>query len=72
MATNLLIDYDVHLGSGRVWEVEVELPDEDSTIALKTHVIASNRDLAQYIAASIYPDYDSIAIGDEPLSPQST
>jgi len=68
MPTDLLVDYDAHLESGRVWEVEVEVPTDFEVIHIKTHVISPNRDLAQYIVASIYPNYESISISDEALS----
>ena len=75
MTADLVIDYDVHLRSGRVWRVELELPLEDapedvpSVISVAVDVVSPTRDLAQYIAATIYPEYISLCIDDEPLSP---
>jgi hypothetical protein len=74
MTADLHIDYDVHLRSGRVWRVELELPLQDApddvpnSINVSVDVVASTRDLAQYIAATIYPEYLSLCIDDEPLS----
>ena len=74
MTADLHIDYDVHLRSGRVWRIEVELPlgdvpeDVPSHISVTVDVVAPNRDLAQYIVATIYPEYTSLCIDDEPLS----
>jgi hypothetical protein len=74
MTADLHIDYDAHLRSGRVWRVEVELPLEDApddvpnVIDVTVDVVAPNRDLAQYIAATIYPEYLSLCIDDEPIS----
>ena len=74
MTADLHVDYNVHLRSGRVWRVEVELPLEDvpedvpSSIFVTVDVVAPNRDLAQYVVATIYPEYTSLCIDDEPLS----
>ena len=74
MTADLVIDYDVHLRSGRVWRVELELPLEDapedvpSTLSVAVDVVSPTRDLAQYIAATMYPDYSYIVAPDEPLS----
>lgn len=82
MTADLVIDYDVHLRSGRVWRVEVEVPlsdnveelpeDAPTTLYVAVDVVAPNRDLAQYIAATMYPTYTSLCIDDEPLSPNDT
>lgn len=71
MTAELHVDYDVHLRSGRVWRVELELPVEGEPycIRMTVDVVAPNRDLAQYVAATIYPEYISLCIDDEPLSP---
>jgi hypothetical protein len=74
MTADLHIDYDVHLRSGRVWRVELELPLQDAPddvpnfINVSVDVVAPNRDLAQYIAATIYPEYLSLCIDDKPVS----
>ena len=78
MTADLVIDYDVHLRSGRVWRVELDLPLEDapedvpSSISVTVDVVAPNRDLAQYVAATLYPSYSSLCIDDEPLSGSDT
>ena len=78
MTADLVIDYDVHLRSGRVWRVELDLPLEDapedvpSTLSVAVDVVSPTRDLAQYIAATMYPDYISLCIDDEPLSGSDT
>ena len=74
MTADLHVDYDVHLQSGRVWRVEVGLPLQDApddvpdSIDMTVDLVAPNRDLAQYIAATMYPDYSYIVAPDEPLS----
>jgi hypothetical protein len=78
MTADLVIDYDVHLRSGRVWRVELELPlenapeDVPSSIDVAVDVVAPTRDLAQYIAATMYPDYTSLCIDEQPLSGSDT
>ncbi len=70
MTADLHVDYDVHLRSGRVWRVQLELPVEGEPycVYVSVDVVAPNRDLAQYIAATIYPEYLSLCIDDEPIS----
>jgi hypothetical protein len=74
MTADLHIDYDVHLRSGRVWRVELQLPlqnapdDAPNFIDVSVDVVAPNRELAQYIAATIYPEYLSLCIDYEPIS----
>jgi hypothetical protein len=84
MTADLHIDFDAHLRSGRVWRVELELPmisiegedslpdDVPSHIFVTVDVVAPNRDLAQYVAATLYPSYSSLCIDDEPLSPNDS
>ena len=73
--SDLVIDYDVHLHSGRVWRCNVEVPCVHSPAELKKYVnvsvqvIAPDQHLAQYIAMRLYPDYLSLSIEDEPIKP---
>jgi len=68
------IDYNRHLMHKNVWRVYVEMPmqnapeDDPVFMDIAVDVIASDRDLAQYIVARMYPDYGSISIDDSPLS----
>ena len=74
MRPDMTISWDQHLKKGNVWRVEVELsmkgsidePEYIYTVAVD--VVAPNRDLAQYIATTMYPEYESISIPDEPES----
>jgi len=84
MSADFHIDFDTHLQSGRVWRVELELPmvpigqedelpeDVPLSINVSVDVVSPTRDLAQYIAATIYPDYLSLIIDDEPLNQTDT
>ena len=59
---------------GNVRTAEVELSMQDTLdepaypLLIVVDVIAPNRDLARYIVAEMYPDYESITIENEPLS----
>ena len=73
--SDLVIDYDVHLHSGRVWRCNVEVPvthlenEIKQRLDVVVEVIAPNQHLAQYIAMCLYPDYLSLSIEDEPIKP---
>lgn len=76
MEPDIVVDYDAHLKSGRVWRVDVEVPtfndpddlpdDVPSSIVIGTDVVAHNQSLARYIAECLYPDFLSICVPDEP------
>ena len=74
MNCDMHIDYDRHLLHKNVWRVYVEMPMQNSPkdalefLSISVDVIASDRDLAQYIVARMYPDYESITVDDSPLS----
>lgn len=40
--------------------------DEQLTYNVEVYVVASTQSLAQYIAATMYPDYEGIFVDDEP------
>ncbi len=46
----------------------VDEPEYIYTVAVD--VVAPNRDLAQYIVSTMYPEYETISVPDEPQSPQ--
>ena len=72
---DLIVDYDVHLHSNRVWRCHVEVPCAHKPAEIAQHVeisvdvIAPDQRLAQYIAMCLYPDYLSVCIEDEPIKP---
>ena len=74
MNCDMHIDYDRHLLHKNVWRVYVEMPMQSSPkdalefLSISVDVIASDRDLAEYIVARMYPDYESISVDDSPLS----
>lgn len=68
--SDLVIDYDVHLHAGRVWRCYLQLPCTTSKyIYVTVEVIAPNKNLAQYIASTIYPEFTTLSIEDEPIKP---
>jgi hypothetical protein len=74
MMSDMVIDYAAHLKAGRVWRVEIQLPMQDAPddvpdfLNVSVDVVAPNKHLAQYIVSTIYTDFESLRISDEPLS----
>ena len=71
MRHDMTVSWDQHLKNGNVWRVEVELsmqdtPDDFYTYNVQVYVVAPTQALAQYIVSTMYPDYESICIDDEP------
>jgi hypothetical protein len=62
MKPDIVLSWDQHLKNGNVWKVNVEL----SMQSIDIYVVAPTQALAQYIAATMYPDYESLCIDDEP------
>ena len=71
MQPDMTISWEQHLKSGNVWGVEVELfmqdtPGDFYIYTVKVYVVAPTSDLAMYIVSTMYPDYESISVDDEP------
>jgi len=72
MKPDMTISWDEHLKRGNVWRVEVELAmqdgesDKQMIYNVEVYVVAPTQALAQYIVATMYPEYESIIIDDEP------
>jgi len=72
MKPDMTISWDEHLKRGNVWRVEVELAmqdgesDKQMIYNVEVYVVAPTQPLAQYIVATMYPEYESIIIDDEP------
>ena len=62
MKPDMVLSWDQHLKNGNVWKVNVEL----SMQFVDIYVVAPTQALAQHIAATMYPDYESLCIDDEP------
>lgn len=74
MTADIIIDFDHHLDHGCVWHVQVELEfldhpeDVPGCMDVDIYVIAPDRNLAQYIATTFYPDAESISIGESSVT----
>ena len=71
MKPDMTISWEQHLKKGNVWRVEVELSMQDTPgdfyiYTVEVYVVAPTSALAQYIVATMYPEYESIIIDDEP------
>ena len=72
MQPDMTISWEQHLKHGNVWQVEVELAmqggdtDEQLYYNVAVDVVASTPELAQYIVTTMYPDYASVSVPDEP------
>ena len=72
MKPDMTISWDHHLKHGNVWQVEVELAmqggdtDEQRYYNVAVDVVAPTPELAQYIVTTMYPDYVSVSVPDEP------
>jgi len=71
MKHDMTISWGQHLKNGNVWRVEVELSMQDTpgdfyTYNVEVYVVAPTQALAQYIVATMYPDYESICVDDKP------
>ena len=71
MKPDMTISWDQHL-KGNVWRVEVELSMQDTPgdfyYCLHCGSLCSGTytALAMYIVTTMYPDYESISVDDEP------
>ena len=74
MKPDIVMDYPKLLKRGYVWRVHVEMPMQDNlgneiqNYYVTLDVVSPTRDLATYIASTIYPDSSSICVPDEPLT----
>ena len=78
MKHDMIVGWKQHIKNGNVWEVTVELAMQDEIgpgvpssvleYTVMVLVVAPNRDLAQYIVTTMYPEYETISVPDEPVS----
>tara|TARA_B100000530_G_scaffold65105_1_gene38244 strand:- start:189 stop:422 length:234 start_codon:yes stop_codon:yes gene_type:complete len=72
MKPDMVVSWDQHLKNGHVWKVNIELSmqggdnDEQLFYTVDVYVVAPTQALAQYIVTTMYPDYESMCIDDEP------
>ena len=73
MRPDMSIGWEQHLKSGNLWRGEVELAmqggetDEQLIYTVEVFVVAPTQALAQYIIATMYPDYGFLIVDDEPV-----
>ena len=72
---DMIVTWKDHLNNGLIWKVNVELAMEDvgesSFYSVDVYVVAPNQSLAQYIVTTMYPEFESLCIDDEPMTPES-
>ena len=73
MQPDFVMDYPKLLNKGYVWRVHVELPMQDTPgddiyeYSVTIDVVSPTQALAQYIVSTMYPEYESFSIDDEPV-----
>jgi len=73
MSADVVVGWNQHIKNGNVWKIEIELPMQDTPgddiyyYSVDVYVIAPTRELACYIATTMYPDYESMCSSDEPI-----
>jgi len=75
MKSDMIVTWKDHLENGWIWKANVELAMEDvgesSFYSVDVYVVAPNQNLAQYIVTTMYPEFESLCIDDEPMTPES-
>ena len=75
MKPDMIVGWKEHLKKGYVWKASIELSMQDSPredkkcyhcYYVEVYVVAPTQALATYIVATMYPDYESLCIDDEP------
>ena len=70
---DMIVGWEQHLKNGNLWRGEVELSmqggdtDEQMTYTVEVFVVSPTQELAQYIIATMYPDYEFLVIDDDPV-----
>ena len=72
---DMIVTWKEHLENGLIWKANVELAMEDvgesSFYSVDVYVVASNQSLAQHIVTTMYPEFESLSIDDEPMTPET-
>ena len=72
---DMIVTWKDHLKRGWIWKANVELAMEDvgesSFYSVDVYVAAPTQALANYIVATMYPEFESLCINDEPMTPES-
>ena len=73
MQPDMILGWEQHLKNGNLWRGQVELAmqggetDEQFIYTVEVYVVSPTQELAQYIIATMYPDYESLQIDDDPV-----
>ena len=75
MKPDMTVTWKDHLKNGWIWKANVELSMEDvgesSVYSVDVYVVAPDANLAQYIVTTMYPEFESLSVDDEPVTPES-
>ena len=72
---DMIVTWKDHLAKGSIWKANLELAMEDvgesSFYSVDVYVVAPNQSLAQYIVTTMYPEFESLSVDDEPMTPET-
>ena len=75
MKSDMIVTWKDHLKNGWIWKANVELAMQDSDTSdfysVDVYVVAPDANLAQYIVTTMYPEFESLSVDDEPVTPES-
>ena len=75
MKPDMTVTWKDHLKNGWIWKANVELAMEDvgesSFYYVDVYVVAPDANLDQYIVTTMYPEFESLSVDDEPVTPES-
>ena len=73
MKPDMTVTWKDHLKNGWIWKANVELAMEDvgesSIYSVDVYVVAPDANLAQYVVTTMYPEFESLSVDDEPMTP---
>ena len=74
MKSDMTVTWKDHLKNGWIWKANVELAMQDSDTSdfysVDVYVVAPDANLAQYIVTTMYPEFESLSVDDEPMTPE--
>ena len=74
MKSDMIVTWKDHLKNGWIWKANVELAMQDSDTSefyyVDVYVVAPDANLAQYVVTTTYPEFESLSVDDEPMTPE--
>tara|TARA_Y100000004_G_scaffold33961_1_gene36189 strand:+ start:658 stop:903 length:246 start_codon:yes stop_codon:yes gene_type:complete len=74
MKSDMIVTWKDHLKNGWIWKANVELAMQDSDTSdfysVDVYVVAPDANLAQYVVTTMYPEFESLSVDDEPMTPE--